>query len=91
LANNASWHGTPGEYVVLCNYYLRTLGSLPNCEYHVPATANRAVLQRLDSAKSYLVYIKMCNEEKMCSTDGEPHVIKELQGGLRRLGGGLSS
>ena len=56
----------------------------------MPATANRAVLQRLDSAKSYLVYIKMCNEETVCSTDGEPHIIKELQGGLKKAGGGLT-
>ena len=83
MADNASWHGTPGEYVVLCNHYLHTLGPLPNCEYHVDAMSNRAVLQRLDTAKSYLVYIKMCNEEKMCSPDGEPYIIKELQGGSR--------
>ena len=89
LSDNASWRGTPSEYVVLCNYYLWTLGSLPNCEYYVPAMANRAVLPRLDSAKSYLVYIKMCNEETICSTNGEPHIIKELQGGLRKAGWGL--
>jgi len=82
LTDNASWRGTPGEYVVLCNHYLHTLGSLLNCEYHVNATTNTAVLQRLDSAKSYLVYIKMCNEEKMCGPDSEPYIIKERQGGL---------
>ena len=54
--------------------------SLPNCEYHVDAKSNRTVLQRLDSASSYLVYTKMCNKENLCSPDGKPYIIKELQG-----------
>ena len=105
MADSVSWRGTPGEYIVLCSYYLHTLGSLLNCEYHVNATSNSTVLQRLDTAKSYLVYMKMCNEEKMCSPDGEPYIVKILQGGLtmyvcvcvgvggrpRVGGGGLSS
>ena len=81
LADNASWRGTPGEYVILCDHYLRALGSSQNCEYHVDATSNRAVLQSLDSANSYLVYIRMCNKEKLCGTDGKPYTIEGLQGG----------
>lgn len=80
LADNVSWRGTPGEYVVVCKYYLLKLGALPNCEYHVDATSNRVVLQKLFSAKSYLVYIKMCNKEKLCGPGGEPHIIKKIQG-----------
>ena len=83
LADNASWRGTPGEYVVVCKYYLLTLGSLPNCEYHVDATSNRVVLQKLGSAKSYLVYIKMCNKENVCGPGSEPHIIEKIQGGSR--------
>jgi len=79
LADNAAWRGTPGEYVVVCKYYRLKLGALPNCEYHVDATSNRAVLQKLNSAKSYLVYIKMCNKEKLCGPVGEPHRIKKIQ------------
>ena len=73
--------------------------SLPNCEYHVDAKSNRTVLQRLDSARSYLVYTKMCNKENLCSPDGKPYIIKELQGGSQEcacvrpggVGSGLSS
>ena len=42
------------------------------------------VLQRLDSAKSYNVFIKMCNKEQFCSAGGEPYVVEELPGGLRK-------
>jgi len=93
LADNASWRGTPGEYIVQCIYYLHELGSLPNREYHVKATSNSTVLQRLDTAKRYLVYMAMCNEEKMCGPVGETYTIKKLEGGLAMyvcffLGGG---
>ena len=84
LAPNSSWHGTPGKHVVYCNYHYVRQGSLPDCEYHVDATSNRAVLPRLDSAKGYNVFIKMCNKEQICSAGGEPYMIKKLQGGLRK-------
>ena len=84
LSRNSSWHGTPGKHVVCCNHHHVSQGSLLNCEYHVDATSNRAVLQRLDSAKSYNVFIKMCNKEQFCSAGGEPYVVEELPGGLRK-------
>ena len=83
LANNSSWHGTPGKHVVYCRHHHFNQGSLS--EFHVDATSNRAVLQRLDSAKSYNVYIKMCNKEQFCSPGGEQYVVgEELQGGSRK-------
>ena len=50
------------------------------------ATSNRAVLQRLDSAKSYFVFIKMCNKEEFCSAGGEPFIItaEEPEGGFNK-------
>ena len=83
LAHNSSWHGTPGKHVVYCRHHHVSQGSFPVSEYHVDAASNTAVLQRLDSAKSYNVYIKMCNKEQFCSTGGEQYVVREeqVQGG----------
>ena len=83
MSRNSSWHGTPGKHVVFCRYHHVNQGSPPDCEYHVDATSNRTVLQRLDSAKSYNVYIRICNKEHFCSSGGhKPYVVKELEGEL---------
>ena len=85
LAHNSSWHGTPDKHVVSCRHRYVSQGFLLDCEYQVDATSNRAVLQRLDSAKSYNVFIKMCNKEQFCSAAGEPYIVKEEpQGGSRK-------
>ena len=83
MSRNSSWHGTPGKHVVSCRHHHANQGPLPDCKYHVDATSNTAVLQRLDSAKSYNVYIRMCNKEHFCSAGVyPPYVIKELEGEL---------
>ncbi|KAL9978277.1 hypothetical protein ACROYT_G015776 [Oculina patagonica] len=93
LADNVSWHGTPGHYIVYCRHHLFSLGSLPNCSYHVDATSNRTVLQGLNSADRYSVYIQMCNKEGKCSSPSEQYPVKEVKDIITssQNGGELSS
>ncbi|KAL9978321.1 hypothetical protein ACROYT_G015821 [Oculina patagonica] len=93
LADNFSWHGTPGQYTVYCNHHVLSQGSVLNCRYHVDATSNRTVLQALKSADRYSVYIQMCNKEGKCSSPSEPYIVKEVKDNITspQTGGKLNS
>ena len=50
------------------------------CLYHTDAATNNTVLQHLNSADSYNVYVEMCNEEGLCSGRGKSYLV-EPEGG----------
>ena len=78
----SSWKGTPGQYVLYTEYSLLSRMHLLKGKhtYNVSASSNRTLLQRLNSADSYNVYIQLCNKEGKCSFRGSPYEIKPLQG-----------
>ena len=77
----SSWKGTPGQYVLYTEYRLLSRKDLLKGKrtYNVSASSNRTLLQRLNSADSYNVYIQLCNKEGKCSFRGSPYEIKPLQ------------
>ena len=77
----SSWKGTPGQYVLYTEYRLLSRKHLSkgNRTYNISASSNRTLLQRLNSADSYNVYIQLCNKEGKCSSRGRPYEIKPLQ------------
>ena len=77
----SSWKGTPGQYVLYIEYPLLSRKDLLKGKhtYNVSASSNRTLLQRLNSADSYNVYIQLCNKEGKCSFRGSPYEIKPLQ------------
>ena len=77
----SSWKGTPGQYVLYTEYPLLSGKDLLKGKrtYNVSASSNRTLLQRLNSADSYNVYIQLCNKEGKCSSRGSPYEIKPLQ------------
>ena len=77
----SSWKGTPGQYVLYTEYRLLSRKHLSkgNHTYNISASSNRTLLQRLNSADSYNVYIQLCNKEGKCSSRGSPYEIKPLQ------------
>ena len=77
----SSWKGTPGQYVLYTEYRLLSRKHLSkgNHTYNISASSNRTLLQRLNSADSYNVYIQLCNKEGKCSSTGSPYEIKPLQ------------
>ena len=77
----SSWRGTPGQYVLYTEYHLLSPKHVlkGNRTYKISASSNRTLLQRLNSADSYNVYIQLCNKEGKCSVRGSPYVIKPLQ------------
>ena len=77
----SSWKGTPGQYVLYTEYRLLSRKHLSkgNHTYNISASSNRTLLQRLNSADSYNVYIQLCNKEGKCSFRGSPYEIKPLQ------------
>ena len=79
--NQSSWKGTPGQYVLYTKYRLLSRKHLfkGNRTHNISASLNRTLLQRLNSADSYNVYIQLCNKEGKCSSRGSPYEIKPLQ------------
>ena len=77
----SSWKGTPGQYVLYTKYRLLSRKHLfkGNRTHNISASLNRTLLQRLNSADSYNVYIQLCNKEGKCSSRGSPYEIKPLQ------------
>ena len=77
----SSWKGTPGQYVLYTVYRLLSRKHLSkgNHTYNVSASSNRTLLQRLNSADSYNVYIQLRNKEGKYSFIGSPYEIKPLQ------------
>ena len=77
----SSWKGTPGQYVLYTEYRLLSRKHLLKGKrtYNISASSNRTLLQRLNSADSYNVYIQLCNKEGKCSLRGSPYEIKPLQ------------
>ena len=77
----SSWKGTPGQYVLYTEYRLLSHKHLlkGNRTYNISASSNRTLLQRLNSADSYNVYIQLRNKEGKYSFIGSPYEIKPLQ------------
>ena len=77
----SSWKGTPGQYVLYTEYSLLSRKRLLKVKrtYNVSASSNRTLLQRLNSADSYNVYIQLRNKEGKYSFIGSPYEIKPLQ------------
>ena len=77
----SSWKGTPGQYVLYTKYRLLSHKHLSkgNHTYNISASSNRTLLQRLNSADSYNVYIQLRNKEGKYSFIGSPYEIKPLQ------------
>ena len=80
LADKSFWHGTPGNYIISCKYHIGQK-EVKNCHYSTDANSTRVVLQRLKSAYSYDVFLKMRNAEgKFNLAPSERYVVKKLQG-----------
>ena len=91
----SSWKGIPGQYILYTEYRLLSRKDLLKGKhtYNVSASSNRTLLQRLNSADSYNVYIQLCNKEGKCSFRGSPYEIKPLQDSSSQAskGGGFTA
>ncbi|XP_068706707.1 uncharacterized protein [Montipora foliosa] len=98
LVPDSSWKGTKYQYRISCEYHVpvgrKPLGN--KCLYHTDATTNNTVLQHLNTADTYNVYMEICNKEGLCSGRGKSYLVEpeevlvQVEQGQAREVGGLT-
>lgn len=77
-ADNSSWRGTHGQYIISCTFHVNQ-SKVPGCEYTTDAKATNLILPRLENALSYDVFVTIRNMEGKSSSRSEPHLIEKVQ------------